>query len=151
MGLQSWHVQKEAKLRKDFASTINIHCICHWIALGCADIGDNHKFINICLKKLEILQKLIKQLKIYIRITLKCKEFDTMSNKQQKKIVKRVKKACRTCWLSLHAGVDTVFNKYEGIVKTLQEIQSDCSSRSLANVLLKKIKVRDFIENTLSA
>ena len=99
----------------------------------------------------EILQKLIKQLKIYIRITLKCKEFDTMSNKQRKKIVKRVKKACRTCWLSLHAGVDTVFNKYEGIVKTLQEIQSDCSSRSLANVLLKKMKVRDFIENTLSA
>ena len=36
-----------AKLRKDFASTmINIHCICHRLALACADTGDDYKFIN---------------------------------------------------------------------------------------------------------
>ena len=36
-----------AMLRKDFASTmINIHCICHRLALVCADTGDDYKFIN---------------------------------------------------------------------------------------------------------
>ena len=105
-----------AKLRKDFVSLMrNIHCICH-------------------------------DLKIYWRIVLKCKDFDTMSNKQQTKILKRVKKkGCRNCWLSLHAGFDVVFDKYEVIVKTIQEIQSDSSSGSLATGFLKNIKGRDFL------
>ena len=68
-----------------------------------------------------------------------------MSNKRQKKMVKRVKKACRICWLSLHVGVDAVFDEYEGIVQTLQEIQSDCSIGSLATELLKKIRGHDFL------
>ena len=66
-----------------------------------------------------------------------------ISNK--KNIVKRVKKACRTRWLSLHAGVDAVYDEYEGIVKTLQEIQFGRSSGSLAIGLLKKIKYHEFL------
>ena len=35
------------KLRKEFAKTmINIHCICHRLALACADTGDDFKFIR---------------------------------------------------------------------------------------------------------
>ena len=132
-----------AKLRKDFASTmISVHCICHPLALACADTGDDYKFINSFEENLIKLWKFFKnsskRLKIYVRIALKCKEFDTMSNKRQKNIVKRVKKACRTRWLSLHAGVDVVYNEYEGIVRTLQDIQIDRSSGSLATGLLKK-------------
>ena len=56
-----------------------------------------------------------------------------------------MKKACRTRWLSLHAGVDAVYDEYEGIVKTLQEIQFDRSSGSLAIGLLKKIKDHEFL------
>ena len=46
-------------------------------------------------------------------------------------------------WLSLHAGVNTVFDKYEELVKALQKIQSDHSLGSLATVLLQKIKDHD--------
>ena len=56
-----------------------------------------------------------------------------------------MKKACRTRWLSLHAGVDAVYDEYEDIVKTLQEIRFDYSSRSLAIELLKKIKDHEFL------
>ena len=36
-----------AKLREDFTQTmINIHCICHRLALGRGDTGDNYKFIK---------------------------------------------------------------------------------------------------------
>ena len=58
-----------AKLKKDFASTmINIHCMCHRLALACADTGADYKFYKNSSKRL----------KIYARIALKRKEFDTM-------------------------------------------------------------------------
>ena len=48
-------------------------------------------------------------------------------------------------WLSLHAGVNFVFDDYEGLVKTLQKIQSDRYSGSLATVLLQKINDHEFL------
>ena len=52
-----------AKLRKHFASTmINIHCICHRLALACADTGDNYKFINSFEENLIKLWKFFKTL-----------------------------------------------------------------------------------------
>ena len=56
-----------------------------------------------------------------------------------------MKKACRTLWLSLYAGVNAVFDEYERLVKTLQKIQSDHSSESLATGLLEKIKDHEFL------
>ena len=36
-----------SKLQNDFSSTmINMHCICHRLALACAETGDDYKFIN---------------------------------------------------------------------------------------------------------
>ena len=75
-----------AKLRKDFASTmINIHCICHRFALAFADTRDDYKFINSfeenLIKLWIFFRNSSKRLKIYVKIALKCKEYDTMSNK----------------------------------------------------------------------
>ena len=86
------------KLREEFSkSMINIHCICHRLALACADTGDDYKFIRSFEQNLIELWKFFKnsskRLKIYIRIALKSKEFDTMNNNRQKKIVKKVKKS----------------------------------------------------------
>ena len=43
------------------------------------------------------------------------------------------------------AYVNAVFDEYEGLVKTLQKIQSDRSSGSLATGLLQKIKDHEFL------
>ena len=139
-----------AKLRNEFTATmINVHCVCHRLALACADTGDDYKFINSLEETLLNLWKFFKnspkRLKIYIRIALSCKDFDKMTKKGQKKMVKRLKKACRTRWLSLHAGVDAVFEEYVGIVKTLQELQNDKKSGALATGLLKKVQAPEFI------
>ena len=128
MGQQLWRAQKEELLLNDFTSSmVNVHCICHRLALACADTGDDYKFINSFetnpIELSKFFKNSSKRLKIYIRTTLKCKEFDTLSNKCQKNIVKKVKKPFRTRWLSLHDGVNTVFDKYEGLVKTLLKIQ----------------------------
>ena len=100
-----------AKLKKNFATTmINIHCICHRLALACGDTGDEYKFINYFEETMiglwAFFKNSSKRLKIYIRIALKCK-FTSMTKKRQKNAVKTVKKGvqnslaksrCRCGW-----------------------------------------------------
>ena len=138
------------KLKKDFSKTlINIHCICHRLALACANTGDEFKFIRNFEENLIEIWKFFrnssKHLKIYVKMTLKCKQFDS-SNKRKKNIVKKVKKACRTRWLSLHAGVDATYEEYEGLVRSLEKIRdTDKASGSLVVGLLKKIRNYEFL------
>ena len=56
-----------------------------------------------------------------------------------------MKKACRTGWLSLHAGVHADLEEYEGLVISLQKMQSDKASGPVATGLLKKIKHHEFL------
>ena len=57
-----------------------------------------------------------------------------------------MKKACRTRWLSFHAGVDAAYEEYERLVKTLEKIRdTDRASGSLAAGLWKKIKNYEFL------
>ena len=95
--------------REEFSkSMINIHYICHRLALACVDTIDDYKFIRSFEENQIELWKFFKnspkRLKIYIRVALKSKEFDTMSNILQKKIVKKVKKTVQdslvkpSCW-----------------------------------------------------
>ena len=99
---------------------INIPCICHRLALACADTGGEFKYIRNFEENLIELWKFLKnsskRLKIKVTTTLKSKEFDMLSSKRRKNIAKKTKKACRTRWLSLHAGVDAAYEEYEGLV-----------------------------------
>ena len=95
--------------------------------MACADTGDDFKVIRNFEENLIELWKFFKnspkRLKIYVRVALKSKEFDALLNKRKKNVAKKMKKACRTRWLSLHAGVDAAFEGYEGLVKSLHKIQ----------------------------
>ena len=59
---------------------------------------------------------------------------------QKKKIVRTVKKAVRTRWLSLHNSVDSVFVEYPGLVKALEKIGD-----AIAIGHRKKIRNVDFL------
>ena len=67
-----------------------------------------------------------------------------MSKCQKKKIVRKVKKAVRTRWLSLQASVDSVYQEYVGLTHTLRSIK-DPRSSPVANGLLKKIDSPEFL------
>lgn len=139
-----------AKLRKDFIPTmINIHCICHRLALACGDTGDDYKFIqNIeenILSLWAFFKNSSKRLHIYIKIALKSKQFDTLTPKRRKAIVKRMKKACRTRWLSLHAGVDAAWEEFPGLIAALKHLQSDRASGPKATGILSKINNYEFL------
>ena len=96
---------------------------------------------------MELLNNSPKRLKIYIRASLKSKEFDALSNKRKKYAAKKMKIACRRRWLRLHAGVDAAFEEYEGVVISLQKIKSDKAPDPVATGLLKMIKHQEFLES----
>ena len=70
-----------SKLREDFRQTmINIHCICHRLALACGDTGDNYKFIKKVEENLielwNFFKNSSKRLHIYEKVALKSKQFE---------------------------------------------------------------------------
>ena len=127
----------------------NIHCICHRLALACADRGDDYKFIQnveeILIELWRFFKNTPKRLHIYIKVTLSAKEFDSLTEKKKKNYVKLLKKICRTRWLSLHAGIDVAFGEYTSLIYSLKEIQNDKASGSTASRLLKKISHYEFL------
>ena len=126
----------------------NIHCICHRLALACAETSDHYKFIKnveeILIELWRFFKNSPKRLHIYMKVTLSVKEFDSLAEKKKKNYVKLLQKTCRTRWLSLHAGVDAAFGEYKGLIYTLKEMQNDKASGSTASGLLKKISHYEF-------
>ena len=128
---------------------VNVHCICHRLALACSDTGDELEFIKKFEKTLLDLWAFFKNspkhLKGYIKVTLQSRNFDSMSRPQKKMLVRKVKKAVRTRWLSLHASVDSVFHEYVGLVHALRSMKNDPRSGPQATGLLKKIDSIEFL------
>ena len=89
-----------------------------------------------------------KQLKTYIKTTLEARNFHHMSKRQKKKLVRKVKKAVRTRWLSLQASVYSVYQEYVGLTHTLQSIK-DLRSGPVAKGLLKKNRFSRVSGNTI--
>ena len=139
-----------ALLRKKFTPTmINVHCICHRLALACGDTGDDFKFVQNVEENLLLLWSFFKnsskRLAIYMKIALKTKSFATMTKKRKKTIVKRMKKACRTRWLSLHAGVDAAWEEYGGLIDALKFLAEDRKTGSVAKGILNKVDDIEFL------
>ena len=111
---------------------LSVHGICHQLALACSDTGDELSYIQKFEKTLLQLWKFFKnspkRLKIYIKTALSMRDLDTLLAKRKKNIVKRVKKACRTCWLSLHTSVDAIYKEYVGLFHCLRSIQEQDKS-----------------------
>ena len=59
---------------------------------------------------------------------------------KKRKVVLRVKKSCRTRWLSLHASVNAVFEEYVGLLHLLRILKEDKSAGPTATGILKKME-----------
>ena len=86
-----------------------------------------------------MVYSLIKSLKFltYVRI-------EGLLPKEQKKVVKRMKKACRSRCLSLHAGVDASWEEFGRLVDALKELEKDKSCGFTATGLLRRINNYEF-------
>ena len=86
------------KLKINFAlKMFNIYCICHKLALACADTGDDYNSQWIWKKFWLNFGDSSKTLpRDFMKVTLSAKEFDSLTEKKKKNHVKLLKKACRT-------------------------------------------------------
>ena len=131
---------------------LGFHCICHRLALACSDIRDELSCIQEFEKTLLQLWKFFKnspkRLKIYIKTALSMRHFNTLPAKRKKNIVKRVKKACRTRWLCLHASVDAIYEVYVGLIHCLRSTEEQYKSPRgvMASGLLKKMDSAEFLD-----
>ena len=131
------------KLREKYNQClISIHCICHRLALACVDTSKDVSLASI--KDVEDLLYTLwralsnspKRTAVFIKVQLEMKAL-SLSAKAQGVLSKRIRRACRTRWLSIDQGVASCLDNYAVALHTLESLQD---SDALAMGLLKKMK-----------
>ncbi len=129
-----------AKLRKAHSpALVNIHCICHKLALACTTSVSEIKQIQNVERNLMQLWKFLehspKRLAIYTKVLEQQKEVQ-LSGQSRNKVAKRLKKACKTRWLSFDKAVKAAHDDLGSVLLCLSELSDDAT----ADGLLKKMK-----------
>ena len=78
---------------------------------------------------------------------MRLKEFEDLPRAQQRSLVQKVKKAVRTRWLSLDAGVEAVYKEYTYLLHGLRSMKDDegASTGASAAGVLKKVDDMKFL------
>ena len=84
---------------------INLHCVCHKLALACADADQELKYVDhiatIIGQLWQSMGNSSKHTKAYMKTQMRLHEFG-LNRKTKKKVFKKLKKACKTRWLSFN-------------------------------------------------
>ncbi|XP_063436492.1 zinc finger MYM-type protein 1-like [Mytilus trossulus] len=130
-----------ALLRKEHPGIINIYCICHKLALACADTKTELKDIDLAQLTLIQLWKYFqnspKRTAVYLKVQEGTKNLK-LNESSRKMVAKRLKKACTTRWLSFQ----TVFDNYAAVLQTLSQLSEKDTA---AYGLLKRMKKTRFL------
>lgn len=133
-----------ARLRRINKVLLNFHCICHKLALACADTGDNVKYImeveGILKETWKFFEYSPKRTSIFMKVQTELHDL-TLTHKAKKIVTKKIRKACRTRWLSLEQSVNSVFETCIALLHTFKELKKD----ALALGLFKKMKTVKFV------
>ena len=123
---------------------LNFHCICHRLALACADTGDSIKYIveveSLLKETWKFFENSLKRTSIFMKVQTELTDV-ALSERTKKIVGKKIRKACRTRWLSWEQSVNSVFETYAALLHTFQELEKD----ALAVGLLKKMKTVKFL------
>ena len=134
-----------AKLRDKHCPTLlNIHCVCHRLALACthsvADIAQVGRVETNLRQLWKYFDNSPKRLSVYTKVQEKQKQVH-LSTDGRKKVTKRLQKACKTRWLSFDKAVKAAHEDLDSILLCLSELADDAT----ADGLLKKLKSPDWI------
>ena len=134
-----------ARLKQVNPALLNVHCICHRLALACTDSNESLNYIKnleIWLRQLwQYFENSPQRMSAYLKIQTELKVI-RLNRQTVKRVVKRLKKACRTRWLSLEAAVKAVKDDYEALLQTLSKFEKQDAT---ASGLLKKMRTLKFI------
>lgn len=116
-----------AKLKERNPKLINIHCICHKLALACVDTVSELTYIKLIettLRQLwQWLENLPKRMAAFLKVQVNLKRAKNVTDKATKVIARRLKKACSSCWLSFDKSVFAVKQEFESLLQTLNMFQ----------------------------
>lgn len=133
-----------ALLRKDATSLVAVHRVCHRLALACADTNEELEVIKDVETEVTQLWNVFdnspKKLAAYLKVQQEMKEVN-LGVKANKKIGKRLKKACKTRWLPFNSAIAAVCSDLPSILQTLRQLKSDPSCYGLLKKLMKAKKV----------
>lgn len=97
-----------AKLKAIVPSVIVAQCVCYWLALACADSNKELSYIEKITSYLTELWKLFEYSKqkmaVFMKTQLNLCNFQLLPN-VKRKTAKKIKKACKTRWLSTDSAV----------------------------------------------
>ena len=125
-----------AFLRRECKLLLNVHCICHRLALACGDANDHVQYIQSVEKILPQLWSFFKnspkKSASYAAVAAK-----SISHAGKKVIAKKFKKACRPRWLSTERAIEGVFQDFVPLTQTLRVYteENNCTASGLLKAL----------------
>ncbi|WAR20733.1 ZN862-like protein [Mya arenaria] len=132
-------------LRQENPSMVNIHCVCHRLALSCNDSNETLSYIKTVETLLrqfwQLFENSPKKMAAYLKVQLALKSLN-LEGEKMAKVSSRLKKACRTRWLSLDAAVSAVRLDFEAILQTLSLLKENDAA---AHGLFKKMRCLKFL------
>lgn len=135
-----------ALLRKENPGLINIHCICHKLALACADTKAELKDIDQAQLTLQQLWKFFqnspKRTAVYLKVQEGTRNLN-LNEGSRKVVAKKLKKACTTRWLSFDLSVRALFEDFAAVLQTLSQLSE---KETAAYGLLKRMNTVRFLE-----
>ena len=81
----------------------------------------------------------------YAKAVINLKKVQVRTKKERKRLRKRFKKACRTCWLSTEQLIDSVFEDYEALLQTLPIFKEDGDATATGLPLLTQVENIKFL------
>lgn len=129
-----------AQLRKESPLLLNVHCICHRLALACGDANDDVAYIitveKILIQLWSFFKNSGKRTAAYGKAAMTLKAIH-LPAKGRKKVAKSIKKACRTRWLSTEKAIDGIFEDFEALCQTLRVMKEngDATATGLLNMI----------------
>lgn len=134
-----------AKLKRDCPQMINIHCVCHKLALACVDADQDLKYVDhmatIIRQLWQSMENSSKRTKAYMKTQMQLHSIG-LNRKSKKKVFKKLKKACKTRWLSFNNSVASLFEDLPAVMLALSSLPE---SDAMAYGLLQNIKNAKFI------
>ena len=120
------------------------------MALACTDSSDQLTFLKefetTLIQLWAYFKNSPKRLNIYTKTSLKMHDLDSLPPKKKKNVVKKIKKAVNTRWLSLHASVDGIYDVYPGLLETMNVLEMEGGTRgSMAKGFAKTLKSLKFL------
>ncbi len=134
-----------ARLRQLNSKQINVHCICHKLALACAGASDETKYIaqvkGVLFQLWTFFAKSPKRTAVLVKAQESWRKMN-LSEKARSVVARKVRKACRTCWLSTSKVVDGVDEDFVPIGQAVNLIDD---KDGMVSYLLSQMKNFKFI------